>query len=132
MSETSEAAETLAGGFPAQGRPPAADLTAAEPAAADVAAADPADAGPPDTSVELLGGQPPGGPPAPEPLGVDLGETGNPEVDALVQRLADADELPTEDHVEVYEDVHGGLRDVLAALDQPVGPRPPAPPRNGG
>jgi hypothetical protein len=66
-------------------------------------------------------------PPAPSPLGVDLASTGNAEVDAFVDRLADADELPTQDHIEVYEDVHAGLREVLAALDKPVGPRPPQP-----
>jgi hypothetical protein len=54
----------------------------------------------------------------PEPLGVVLRETGNAEVDAAVARLADADELPTAGHVEVYEDVHRGLRDALTALDE--------------
>jgi hypothetical protein len=54
----------------------------------------------------------------PEPLGVVLRETGNAEVDAAVARLADADELPTAGHVEVYEDVHSGLRDALTALDE--------------
>ncbi|GGO95177.1 hypothetical protein [Wenjunlia tyrosinilytica] len=66
--------------------------------------------------------------PGPEPLGVDVAETGNAEVDAVLRRLADADELPTDGHVEVYEDVHTGLRGVLAALDTPVGPRPPQAP----
>jgi hypothetical protein len=55
---------------------------------------------------------------APEPLGVAVVATGNAEVDAAVERLADADELPTDAHVEVYEDVHQGLRDALAALDE--------------
>lgn len=54
----------------------------------------------------------------PEPLGVVFRETGNAEVDAAVARLADADELPTAGHVEVYEDVHSGLRDALTALDE--------------
>jgi hypothetical protein len=69
----------------------------------------------------------PGAPPPPAPLGVDRAPTGNPEVDAAAQRLADADELPTEDHIEVYEDVHTALRDILSALDRPAGPRPPQP-----
>jgi hypothetical protein len=69
----------------------------------------------------------PDGPPAPAPLGVDRAATGNAEVDAAAERLADADELPTEDHIEVYEDVHTALRDILAALDHPAGPRPPQP-----
>lgn len=54
----------------------------------------------------------------PVPLGVVLRETGNAEVDAAVARLADADELPTDGHVEVYEDVHRDLRDALTALDE--------------
>ncbi|WP_236060762.1 hypothetical protein [Actinacidiphila acididurans] len=55
---------------------------------------------------------------APEPLGVALGATGNAEVDLAVERLRDADRLPVDGHIEVYEDVHRGLRDVLAALDE--------------
>jgi hypothetical protein len=54
----------------------------------------------------------------PEPLGVTVVATGNAEVDAAVERLADADALPTDGHIEVYEDVHQGLRDALAALDE--------------
>ncbi|MBD0740206.1 hypothetical protein [Streptomyces sp. CBMA29] len=57
-------------------------------------------------------------PAGPVPLGVVLRETGNADVDAAVARLSDADELPTAGHVEVYEDVHRGLRDALAALDE--------------
>jgi hypothetical protein len=53
----------------------------------------------------------------PVPLGVELAPTGNPEVDALIERLGDADALPTQDHIEVYEDVHQGLRSALTALD---------------
>ena len=55
---------------------------------------------------------------APEPLGVIVGPTGNAEVDAAVERLSDADALPTDAHIEVYEDVHRGLRDTLTALDE--------------
>jgi hypothetical protein len=58
-----------------------------------------------------------GGVPEPAPLGVAVQATGHPEVDALLTRLGDADILPTEDHIEVYEDVHRGLRDALTALD---------------
>ncbi|MFG2605138.1 hypothetical protein ACGFT2_16570 [Streptomyces sp. NPDC048514] len=66
-------------------------------------------------------------PAAPAPLNVPRTPTGNAEVDAGLQRLADADHLATDGHVEVYEDVHGGLRDALAALD--ARPGPPAPGR---
>ncbi|MFF4474945.1 hypothetical protein ACFYZ3_35970 [Streptomyces sp. NPDC001599] len=74
-------------------------------------------------------------PAAPAPLDVPRTPTGNAEVDARLARLADADHLATDGHVEVYEDVHRGLRDALTALDarpgppEPPGrPGPPAPP----
>lgn len=57
-------------------------------------------------------------PSRPEPLGVVVPATGNADVDAALARLADADEIPTHSHIEVYEDVHHGLRDALAALDE--------------
>ncbi|MBX9398548.1 hypothetical protein K4749_34450 [Streptomyces sp. TRM72054] len=66
-------------------------------------------------------------PAAPAPLGVPRTPTGNPEVDAQLERLADADHLATDGHVEVYEDVHRGLRDALTALDARPGPPAPSP-----
>ncbi|MEU3276420.1 hypothetical protein [Streptomyces antibioticus] len=67
-------------------------------------------------------------PAAPAPLAVPRTPTGHAEVDALLDRLADADHLATDGHVEVYEDVHRGLRDALTALDaRPGPPAPPAP-----
>ncbi|MFE9609129.1 hypothetical protein [Streptomyces sp. NPDC006012] len=65
-------------------------------------------------------------PGAPAPLGVPRTPTGNAEVDGRLERLADADHLTTDGHVEVYEDVHGGLRDALTALDARPGPQAPA------
>jgi hypothetical protein len=65
-------------------------------------------------------------PAAPAPLRVPRTPTGNAEVDAQLERLADADHLATDGHMEVYEDVHRGLRDALTALD--ARPGPPAPP----
>ncbi len=62
------------------------------------------------------------GPAAPAPLGVARTPTGDAGIDGLLQRLADADHLPAEGHLEVYEDVHRGLRDALTALDA----RPPS------
>ncbi|WTR13713.1 hypothetical protein OG565_04975 [Streptomyces sp. NBC_00138] len=59
-----------------------------------------------------------GGTTAGGPLGVTVSPTGNADVDAAVVRLTDADALPTEAHIEVYEDVHAGLRDALTALDE--------------
>ncbi|WEO98279.1 hypothetical protein A6P39_031950 [Streptomyces sp. FXJ1.172] len=67
-------------------------------------------------------------PAAPAPLNVPRTPTGNAEVDAQLDRLADTDHLATDGHVEVYEDVHRGLRDALTALD--ARPGPPAPPRS--
>lgn len=69
----------------------------------------------------------PPGPADPAPLGVDRTPTGVPEVDARLGRLADADHLATSGHLEVYEDVHRGLRDTLTALDRRPGPPPPGP-----
>ncbi|KUF13538.1 hypothetical protein AT728_32455 [Streptomyces silvensis] len=64
-------------------------------------------------------------PAGPAPLEVVRTPTGNAEVDAWLGRLADADHLATDGHIEVYEDVHRGLRDALTALD--ARPGPPAP-----
>lgn len=65
-------------------------------------------------------------PAAPAPLGVPRTATGDAEVDVRLERLADTDHLATDGHLEVYEDVHQGLRDALTALD--ARPGPPAPP----
>ncbi|WP_236239297.1 hypothetical protein [Streptomyces sp. CC228A] len=56
---------------------------------------------------------------APVPPGVDRAPTGHPQVDAALERLGSVDHLPAEGHLEVYEDVHRGLRDTLTALDAP-------------
>ncbi|MGD1225312.1 hypothetical protein AB9Q10_43620 [Streptomyces krungchingensis] len=69
-------------------------------------------------------------PAAPAPLDVPRAPTGNADVDAQLDRLTDADHLATDGHVEVYEDVHRGLRDALTALD--ARPGPPAPPTTYG
>jgi len=55
---------------------------------------------------------------APQPLGVPVEPTGDPDVDAQLRRLEDADHLAVSGHLEVYEDVHRGLRDTLTALDR--------------
>ncbi|MFB7599186.1 hypothetical protein [Streptomyces sp. NPDC056160] len=68
----------------------------------------------------------PGGP---APLGVPRTPTGDADVDAVLERLGDADHLDTDGHLGVYEDVHGGLRDALTALDaRPEPSRRPGPP----
>ncbi|MFF3613864.1 hypothetical protein [Streptomyces sp. NPDC002580] len=68
-------------------------------------------------------------PAAPAPLNVPRVPTGDADVDARLDRLADADHLATDGHVEVYEEVHRGLRDTLTALDVRQGP--PGPPSPG-
>ncbi|MDQ1039595.1 hypothetical protein QFZ75_006011 [Streptomyces sp. V3I8] len=87
--------------------------------------------GPEDGSRTGSGGSEPSGaqaydPAAPAPLHVPRTPTGDDGVDALLDRLGDVDHLATDGHVEVYEDVHRGLRDTLTALD--ARPGPPAPP----
>ncbi|MFD3518595.1 hypothetical protein [Streptomyces sp. NPDC058657] len=64
-------------------------------------------------------------PAAPAPLGAERSATGNAEVDAALERLSDVDHLTADGHIEVYEDVHRGLRETLTALD--ARPGPPAP-----
>ncbi|MDQ0990096.1 hypothetical protein [Streptomyces sp. V3I7] len=66
-------------------------------------------------------------PAAHAPLNVPRTPTGDPGVDARLERLADADHLGADGHLEVYEDVHRGLRDALTALD--ARPGPPVPTR---
>ncbi|MFI6764463.1 hypothetical protein [Streptomyces sp. NPDC050355] len=68
----------------------------------------------------------PTAPAGPRPLGVGVVPTGQAAVDAGLRRLADADHLPSSGHLQVYEDVHRGLRDVLAGLDQHPGPPAPS------
>ncbi|WP_137990218.1 hypothetical protein [Streptomyces vilmorinianum] len=70
-------------------------------------------------------------PVAPAALGVERTPTGRPAVDALLERLGDADHLPADGHLEVYEDVHRGLRDELTSLDAVCpGPTPADNPYN--
>src|SRR5437764_616855 len=81
--------------------------------------AGPGEAAGPDASARPAG---------PQPLRVGTTPTGQAAVDAPLRRLADADHLPVSGHLEVYEDVHRGLREALAALDQRPGPPAPSSP----
>ncbi|MFH9296092.1 hypothetical protein [Streptomyces sp. NPDC017520] len=76
-------------------------------------------AGTPDTGGPGLGvpSFEPFEPVEPVPLGVVRTPTGHGAVDARLERLADADHLPADGHIEVYEDVHRGLRAELTSLD---------------
>ncbi|CAL9285685.1 hypothetical protein [Streptomyces sp. SudanB25_2051] len=93
-----------------------------EAAPAEAAAA-PDAAAPAEAADGVPGGPDAGG--APLPLGVEREPTGHGPVDALLARLADADHLAADGHLAVYEDVHRGLRDTLAALDAHPQPGPP-------
>jgi hypothetical protein len=46
------------------------------------------------------------------------GGSGDPRVDAALQRLDSIDELPVSDHVEQYDALHRTLQDALAAIDE--------------
>nr|BFD85641.1 hypothetical protein StreXyl84_50420 [Streptomyces sp. Xyl84] len=82
-----------------------------------------------DPAPDLPARAPAAGPSGPAPLGVPRTPTGDADVDAALERLGDADHLGTDGHLEVYEDVHRGLRDALSALDgRPGPPGPTAPP----
>jgi hypothetical protein len=101
---------------------------------AEVPAEDLAEAPAPAVPETGVPGEPEYDPAAPAPLHVPRTPTGNADVDAVLERLGDADHLATDGHVEVYEDVHRGLRDALTALDTRPGPpaptpRPTAPPQ---
>lgn len=119
---------------PREADPPGTAGAARAAAHAGAGPAGPAPAGAPGAGLAAAAPQAGAGP---APLGVDRAATGHAGVDALLERLADADRLTPDGHVEVYEDVHRGLRDTLAALDGrpgPGGPRPPgggAPPPSG-
>jgi hypothetical protein len=58
-----------------------------------------------------------------------LAPTGDPRVDAAVARLAELGGRPVPEHVEVFEDVHQRLQELLASADQdePAPPTPPTP-----
>ncbi|MEV6681005.1 hypothetical protein AB0N09_29690 [Streptomyces erythrochromogenes] len=102
---TDEAAETRAG----------AQSAAGADAGAEAEAGAPAESAEPAEPVEPAG---------PAALGVVRTPTGHAGVDAHLARLADADHLGADGHVEVYEDVHRGLREALTALDAPPVPGP--------
>ncbi|SFQ00521.1 hypothetical protein K8Z49_07670 [Actinomadura madurae] len=61
--------------------------------------------------------------------------TGDPRVDAAVARLGELGGRPVPEHVEIFEDVHQRLQELLASAGQDEGPglaeRPerPEPPR---
>jgi len=57
--------------------------------------------------------------PDPTPVPDDDVATGHAEIDAALRRLDDLEGLPVDQHGEVYEDIHGQLRDALTAAATP-------------
>jgi hypothetical protein len=102
-----------------QGWPPpgASRDEAAEDVPATAESTEPA-AGPPAEPHPHEPDEDAAGPAAPRPLGVGVQPTGHDPVDERLRRLEDADHLAVSGHLEVYEDVHRGLRETLAALDR--------------
>ncbi|SHM03201.1 hypothetical protein [Streptomyces yunnanensis] len=94
------------------------------------AAPDTPDAAPepaPQQAPEAAEAAEPAEPAGPRPLGLAVTPTGQAAVDGDLRRLAEADHLPVSGHLDMYEDVHRGLRNVLAGLDQHPGPPAPSP-----
>ncbi|WP_240804109.1 hypothetical protein [Streptomyces sp. A0592] len=102
----------------------AAETRAEAPSAAGADAGAEVGAGAPAESAESAESAAPAEPAGPAALGVVRTPTGHAGVDAHLARLADADHLGADGHVEVYEDVHRGLREALTALDAPPVPGP--------
>ncbi|WP_091091490.1 hypothetical protein [Micromonospora nigra] len=66
-------------------------------------------------------GPPPGARPGPRvgpASSDDLGEVRHPAVDAAVQAMANAAELPPADQIAQYEAAYETLRETLATIDQ--------------
>lgn len=56
----------------------------------------------------------------PDPAPDDEVTTGHDEIDTAVRRLDELDGLPVEQHGEVYDELHGRLRDALTAAATPT------------
>jgi hypothetical protein len=61
------------------------------------------------------------------PAGPTPGPTGDPRVDAAVARLGELGGRPVPEHVEIFEDVHQRLQELLASAGQDERPEPPRP-----
>lgn len=57
--------------------------------------------------------------PDPSPVPDEGVATGHAEIDDALRRLDDLADLPVEQHAEVYEEIHGQLRDALTAAATP-------------
>ena len=62
----------------------------------------------------------------------DPGTTGDPQVDAALDKLADLAELPLNEHPAVFEQIHGALTGALGTLDSGTGGPNTGGPNTGG
>ena len=62
----------------------------------------------------------------------DPGTTGDPQVDAALDKLADLAELPLNEHPAVFEQIHGALTGALGTLDSGTGGPDTSGPNTGG
>jgi hypothetical protein len=62
----------------------------------------------------------------------DPGTTGDPQVDAALDKLADLAELPLNEHPAVFEQIHGALTGALGTLDSGTGGPNTGGPDTGG
>lgn len=62
----------------------------------------------------------------------DPGTTGDPQVDAALDKLADLAELPLNEHPAVFEQIHGALTGALGTLDSGAGGPNTGGPDTGG
>ncbi|HEX2316881.1 MAG TPA: hypothetical protein VHJ17_24255 [Thermomonospora sp.] len=61
-------------------------------------------------------------------MGGEVEPTGDERVDAVLGRLRELGGVPVAGHVEIFEDVHRRLQDVLTSVDQEAAvPRQPGP-----
>lgn len=55
------------------------------------------------------------------PITVPVDPTGDTRVDAALERLQELDQVPIEEHAEVFGDIHGRLSAALGEASQPEG-----------
>lgn len=107
------------------GQPDAGSANPASSGAADAGPVPPnPGSGAADAGASLADSDPPHpaypdtGQPDPEPE--DHVTTGHAEIDTALRRLDELDGLPVEQHGEIYDELHGRLRDALTAAATPT------------
>ena len=122
MTEGPEPAPSDAGQDPARSGAVNADRLTSDPAHPDAEQPDPD----PDTADAHSTGPDPVSDTAhseteqPDPAPEDAVTTGHAEIDTALRRLDELDGRPVERHGEVYDELHGRLRDALTAAATPT------------